>query len=69
MIKILVRIIVTIVGMSIGYGFSSLIFFLLGTPRLENIIQINPIIEIAISVLSILFFGLIFYLFPRNLKN
>ncbi len=69
MIKILVRIIVTIVGMSIGYGFSSLIFFLLGTPRLENIIQINPIIEIAISVLSILFFGLIFYFISPKLEK
>lgn len=68
-VNIIVRIIVTIVGMTIGYGLSTIIFFLLHAPKFANIIKINSMIESVISILIVLIFGLIFYFISPKLEK
>lgn len=69
MIKKIVRIIITIAGMSIGYGFSALLFFLLHASQYDVFVSINPIIVIVASVISVLIFGLIFYIITPRLEK
>ena len=69
MMNIILRIIISVAGLILGYGASILVFFILKMPRFSEIIILTNRLEIIITTVCILLFGLIFYFITPFLKR
>ena len=65
----ILRVIIGLTGMLLGYGFSVLFFILLNTYGLEQAIMLTTKSELIITIIWVLSFGLLFYAITPIIKN